>query len=113
MTCNRCVNCATVGTVAVSGTNLLLTPDSALSPSNEGRVCFVVTGSVPSAGAALPVVILLGGVQVPVYDKYGNILYGSALRRRVVIKGYFGNNGSGGTAHLQLVNYPFVRCGCV
>lgn len=112
MNCNRCANLVGVA-ASVSGTNLLLTPGSALSVENEGRVCFVLTGSVPSAGATLPVVMLVNGVQVPVYDKYGNILYGANLRSRAVIKAYYGTNGSGGTAHLQLVNFPYFRCGCM
>lgn len=109
--CNKCSNFSTVGTAAVVSTNLQLTPDTALSPVNQGRVCFVLTTSVPTAGLILPVTIVLDGTAVPVYDQYGNILYGSVLRTRKVIRGYYGTNGSGATAHLQLVHYP-GNCFC-
>lgn len=96
-------------TVAVSETNLLITPANALTPLNEGKVAIRVTNSVPANGMTLPVTITLNGSEVPVFDKYGNILYGYGIRPFAVLKGYFGNNGTGATAHYQLINYPFFR----
>lgn len=96
-------------TVAVASTNLLATPTDTLSPLNEGRVAIRITNSVPASGASLPVTVMLNGSEVPVYDKYGNILYGYGIRPYAIMKGYYGNNGASSTAHLQLVNYPFYR----
>lgn len=97
-------------TVAVSSTNLLATPTDTLSPLNEGKVAIRITNSVPANGASLPVTITLNGSAVPVYDKYGNILYGYGIRPYAVMRGYYGNNGASSSAHLQLINYPFYRC---
>ena len=96
--------------VNTGGTALVITPDTALTPANENRVAIMVTSTIATAGLILPVQITLNGTAVPVYDKFGNILYGSEIRTNAVMKGYYGTNGSGGTAHLQLVNYPFCRC---
>jgi hypothetical protein len=96
-------------TASVVSTDLVLTPASALSPINEERLAIRVTNSVPAAGASLPVTITLNGTQVPVYDKFGNVLYGYGLRPYAIMKGYFGNNGADSTAHYQLINYPFIR----
>lgn len=96
-------------TVAVDSTNLLITPNADLTPLNEGRVAIRIVNSVPAAGMSLPVTITINGADVSVYDKYGNILYGYGLRPYAILKGYYGNNGTGATAHLQLVNFPFFR----
>lgn len=109
--CKECINIIT-GTAAVSGTDLVITPTTAISPDNEDKLSIVVTNSITAAGMTLPVLITLGGAQVPVYDKYGNIVYGASLRTNTIIKGYYGVNGSGGTAHVQVVNQPFTVCGC-
>jgi hypothetical protein len=107
--CSNQTNISTAN-VAVSGTTLLITPTETLSPENESRVALRIINSVPATGVALPVEVLLNADNIPVYDKFGNILYGYGIRPNTVLKGYFGNNGSGSTAHLQLVNYPFIRC---
>lgn len=99
------------GTAAVSGTNLLITPSSAVTITDESRVSIVVTGSVPTAGKVLPVTITVGGADIPVYDKYGNILYGTSIKPGCAIRGYYGVNGSGGTAHIIAINLP-CACNC-
>jgi hypothetical protein len=106
--CKNTCNIIT-GTVAVDGANLVITPVATqITPENEDRVCLVVTNRVPAAGMTLPVVITIGGANIPVYDKFGNIVYGASLRTNTLIKGYYGVNGSGGTAHIQVVNQPFT-----
>ena len=98
-------------TASISSTNLILTTKDILSPINEGRLAFRLINSVPSSGANLPVLLSINGgtSAIPIYDKYGNIMYGYGIRPYAILKGYYGNNGSGGTAHVQLVNYPFYR----
>lgn len=91
----------------------MLTPDVALAPLNESKVSFVIATTVPVAGMSLPANITLNGVDVPIYDRFGNIIYGANLRTRFEYKGYYGTNGAGGTAHIQVVNYPIGRqCNC-
>jgi hypothetical protein len=106
--CRNTCNIIT-GTVAVDGTNLVITPTVSQSTlENEDKVCLVITNRVPAAGMTLPVVLLVGTANVPVYDKFGNIVYGASLRTNSLIRGYYGVNGSGGTAHIQVVNQPFT-----
>jgi hypothetical protein len=112
--CNCRCNASTIitGTTAVVGTDLVITPTTAITPENEDRLSIVITNSITVAGMTLPVLITLGGAQVPIYDKFGNIVYGASLRANTIIRGYYGVNGSGGTAHVQVVNQPFTVCGC-
>ena len=102
---------STIGTAAVDtgGTYVLLTPDNALAPVNQQRLSLAVTTSIPTAGMSLPVYVVMNGANVPVYDKYGNIVYGTDIMTRAAMHGYYGVNGSGGTAHVQLVNFPYGR----
>lgn len=96
-----------------AGTILVLTPENDLEPVNENKVGFIVTASVPGAGMALPATIVVNGASVPIYDRFGNIVYGSNIRTRFEYKGFYGTNGAGNTAHIQLVNYPLGRtCNC-
>lgn len=95
--------------VDTGNTFLLLTPDTALSPVNEQRVSIKVTASVPPSGMNKPVYVVLNDTPVQIFDKFGNIFYGSNIRTNVAIHGYFGINGSGGANHFQLTNFPFGR----
>lgn len=104
-----------VGNIAnnTAGTAVVLTPDNTLSPVNESKVSFIPTVAVPVAGMSLPAYIQLNGATVPIYDRFGNIVYGANIRTRYAYRGYYGTNGVGGTAHLQLTNYPIGRqCNC-
>lgn len=103
--CNETILTSTA-TVAVSDTLLLITPDTALSPANEGRVKIKITNSVPAAGAALPVAIVLNGGNVFVFDKFGNSVYGTELFEGMILRGYYGNNGYSATGHYQLIKLP-------
>lgn len=98
-------NYASVGTITVSATSALLVPDQALSPTNTERVYLRLT-TTPSGTVNVPVTVTLNGADVPVYDKAGNIVYGNQLQYGMLLAGYYGTNGAGGTAHLQLVNFP-------
>lgn len=113
MACNCTCNIlkSTVSTVAVnSGTTaVVLTPDNALAPNNENRIELVVTTSVPAVGMALPAQVTLNGTTVPLFDKFGNIMYGANIRTRYVMRIYYGTNGTGGTAHAIVINQPVGR----
>lgn len=101
-----------IGNVSVDATNLVITPTTPIaSLQNEDKLTIVVTNGVTSAGMTLPVLIQIGDSQIPIYDRFGNIVYGASLRTDTVIQGYYGVNGSGGTEHIQVVNQPFLqRC---
>lgn len=65
-----------ISTAAVDAGNtyVLLTPDTELSPVNEQKVSLMVNTSIPSGGMILPVYVVMNGANVPMFDKYGNIL---------------------------------------
>lgn len=97
---------SSTATSAVSGSVLSIIPDTALTPENEQGIKILIRSSTPASGTDLPVSITLGGNSVTVYDKYGNIVYGNQIYDNMVLKGYYGNNGSGNTAHYQLIRLP-------
>lgn len=96
---------ATVSTVAADTDSLTLTPDTALAPANYQRISLKITASV-TAGFTLPVEVLLAGASVPVYDKAGNIVYGSQLYYGQYLNGYYGTNGAAGADHFIALNVP-------
>lgn len=96
---------ATVSTVAADADSLNLTPDTALSPANYQRVSIKLTANV-TAGFTLPVEVLLNGESVPVYDKAGNVVYGSQLFYGQYLNGYYGTNGAAGADHFVALNIP-------
>lgn len=112
--CNN-VQRSLIRSIAVNSasTAVILTPDDSVTLENEGKFSFVVAASVPVAGMSLPAYMVVGGANVPIYDRFGNIIYGANLRTRFEYKTYYGTNGAGGTAHIQVVNYPIGRqCNC-
>lgn len=98
-------NYSKVSTATVSTTAVLLTPDQALTPENTERV-YLRLATTPSGATNVPLTVTLNAAAVPVYDRYGNIIYGNQIQYGQLLAGYYGTNGSGGTAHLQLVNFP-------
>lgn len=102
---------SSTASTAVETSTLRITPSKALSPENEQGIKILITSSTPAAGAILPVNIMLNQVAVPVYDKFGNIVYGNQIYKGMILKGYFGDNGSGNTAHFQLIKLPIRCCG--
>lgn len=93
-------------TSAVSTSVLLLTPTNPLSPNDTQKVSIKVTTSTPTNGQSLPVNILFNGANVPVLNKYGNIVYGNELTINTVLNGYYGDN----TPHYLVVNKRRHRC---
>lgn len=108
--CAYMANYSKVSTTTVSATSVLLTPDQALTPDNTERV-YLRMVTTPSGATNVPVTVTLDSAAVPVYDRYGNIVYGNQIQSGMLLAGYYGTNGSGGTAHFQLVNFP-IKCGC-
>lgn len=104
--CNNPTILSSTAATAVSGSNLLITPDKVLTPDNEQGVKILIKTSTPASGAALPVTIQLNSTEVVVCDKYGNIVYGNQIYNGQILKGYFGNNGIGSNAHYQLIRLP-------
>lgn len=98
--------------MATSATAVLLTPDTPLNPTNNERVVLRLETS-PTGATNVPVQVTLNGVAVPVYNKAGNILYGNELYDGEVLKGYYGTNGAGNTAHFIAINVPYAGGRCV
>lgn len=98
---------AVASTVTADTDSINITPDTAIAPANYQRVSIKLRANVMS-GYTLPVEITLGGVSVPVYDKAGNIVYGSQLNYGMYLNGYFGTNGAAGADHFSVMNVPPV-----
>lgn len=98
---------AVVSTITADTDSLNITPDEALAPVNYQRVSLKLRANVTS-GFNLPVEVTLGGATVPVYDKAGNVVYGSQLVYGMYLNGYYGTNGADGTSHLSVMNVPPV-----
>lgn len=113
MACPCCgaVTRAIIGSVVPDAGNTFLgaTPDSTVNAVDKEKISLIFKVGVPSAGAALPVFVVVNGENVPVYDKYGNKLLGVSIKTRKNLHAYFGTNGAEG-AHLQLTNFPWCEC---
>lgn len=98
--------CAT--STVVDGTNLVLTFSNTPTFSNTRKFCFYICPNIVNTSTAvLPVVVnmdVAGTVtQIPLLDKYGNVVYSNTLRRGV---DYFGYMGSVTTNHIIIYNTP-------
>lgn len=102
---------SSTASTTVESSTLRIVPSKALSPENEQGIKILITSSTTTTGVTLPVYIVLNQTAVPVYDKFGNIVYGNQIYKGMVLKGYFGNNGSGNTPHFQLIKLPIRCCG--
>lgn len=97
-------HCAT--TVVVTADAVQISFAQPITATDKDRFCFKLCQSIPTAGAALPVQVEIAGIFVPLWNKYGNPILGSQLRRRKYC-GYYGAT----TPHVILTNTPMV-CGC-
>lgn len=98
--------CATTATV--DGDNLVLTFANEPTFSNTRRFCFYICPNIVNASTAvLPVVVNMtvagATAQVPLLDKYGNVVYSNSLKRGV---DYFGYMGSITSNHVIIYNTP-------
>jgi hypothetical protein len=98
---------------AVSSAVLLLTPTNTLTPTNQTKVKILVSNDTPTDGLSLPVSIVMDGANVPILDKYGNLIYGYKLTKNTVLCGYYGTDGIGNAAHYSVVYTTKLSCcGC-
>ena len=100
---------AVVGTFAIDTGVLVGTPTTPVTVIDKEKIDLIFAAGVPAGGDALPVNVVINGANVPVYDKYGNVLLGVAIKQRRNLHAYFGTNGAEG-AHLQLTKYPWCEC---
>jgi hypothetical protein len=130
-----------VGATVSSG-KLILTVNGnpAMTSLNTFNIRFAQNVAVPTGYATLPVYIAVGGVNYPVWDKFGNIMLGSELAlmtsgtyfcpRRVYVGGVGSQTTSststaskpdddddGGdssssttTIHYSVWNFPLMKC---
>lgn len=94
-----------VNTITVA-TNLELSFTTSPTVRNETRFCFKIFDDVPATGSALPVTISVNGVQVPVWNKYGNPMLGADLNKCKVYKGWYTSTAP---AHVIVSNEPMER----
>lgn len=73
---------------------------------NQHRFCIKVCVDIPEIYSGYTTQILVNGSGVPLWDKYGNPLTVSELRKGIVFQGYYGST----TPHI-IVNAP-KKLGC-
>lgn len=132
MACNStCKYFHYVNSMTISSGKLVLAfSDNPTGLSSTDRFCFRFNPnmSFPSGYASLPVYATINGTQIPVWDKYGNVMTGSELIAasnnayacpRYVYTGYIGQvvTVSGETQtttiHLIVSDIPKNTCNCV
>lgn len=101
--CNRFFHKDFSYTVQPDGT-LLITPDTTQGASSicnrepfDLRLCRCLPLTITTP---LQVLILVNGVQVPVLDKFGNLVYSNQLKLRKVYRGSYGTD----TPHVIFYN---------
>lgn len=108
---SRCKNFHRTSSVAVSGSDLVLTfSDNPTGLASLTPMCFVICQNIPSAGSALPIQAVVNGANVPVYNKYSLATTGSDFRTRRRYRGYYVVNGS--DSYVIVENIPTNVCGC-
>lgn len=100
-----------VGKIEIGTGNafILGTPNQTVTASDKDRIGLVFTTGVPSGGEGLPLFVTVNGASVPVYDKYGNKIFGACIKTRKLLHAYFGTNGAAGE-HIQLTQFPYCEC---
>ena len=99
-----------VSTINVSTTAVILVPDETMTLVDKERFGLRLT-TAPTGGLTLPVAVTINGINVNVFDRYGNIVYGNQLKAGQVIYGYFGTNGLGDTTSHIIATKVFTP-GC-
>lgn len=111
MSCNCCQYFHKSSTVAISGGNVVITlADAPTGIVDTTKFCFVICQSIPTGSSGLPVVLVINGVNVPLWNKYGDIVTGDELKTRCTYKGYYGVQGT--SPHIIAINTPFNTCNC-
>lgn len=106
--------------ITITGGNLVI--DFADNPTgiiDKQRFCFRLLQPIPSGGETLPVQVTVNGVAVPLWNKFGDLVYGAdlitctecsgtlATNRRYVYKGYYGTATAN---HVILNTFPNSNC---
>lgn len=107
--CLNCTNYYKSNTITVGATDVKITlkncegnaPTGYVSPQ---RLCFVVCSTLPSGTLTLPVTLNVNGVDVPLWNKQGNIFTYGELTSRKIYKCWYGVQGT--DAHVIAINDP-------
>ena len=110
MNCKCCKHFHKSSTLSVGETNLVISFTDSPTAADKDRFCFVICQPIPESGKTLPVQVVVNGVAVPLWNKYGNLVYGYDLKSRCCYKGFF---GTGTANHVILNNFPVTtNCNC-
>lgn len=109
MSCNNCSIFYKADSVTVGASDVIITlkncsgtaPVNYVSPQ---RLCFAICSSLPSGTLTLPVKINVNGVNVPLWNKQGNIFTYGELKSRKNYKCWYGVQGA--DAHVIATNDP-------
>lgn len=91
-----CKNFHRSATVAVNAGKCVITfKDAPTGIVDKSRFCFAICQAIPDDAMALPVMLVINGAQVPLWDKYGDVATASELKTRCSIKGWYGVQTTG------------------
>lgn len=106
--------------IEISEGNLIITfADNPTGVIDKQRFCFRLLQNIPSGAETLPVQVIVNGVAMPLWNKYGDLVYGADLltcmdcsgtiisNKRYVYKGYYGTATAN---HVILNNFPNSNC---
>ena len=99
-----------VSTINVATTAVVLVPDETMTLVDKEKFGLRLT-TASTGDATLPVAATINGINVNVFDRYGNIVYGNQLKAGQVIYGYFGTNGLGDTTS-HIIATKVLTPGC-
>lgn len=106
--------------IAITDGSLVITfEDNPNGVLDKSRFCFRLLQALPSGSEILPVQVTVNGVAVPLWNKFGDLVYGSDLlscvncggnivtNRRFVYRGYYGTATAN---HVILNEFPNSNC---
>lgn len=106
--------------IEISGGDLVINfSDNPNGVIDKQRFCFRLLQPIPSGSEALPVQVVVNGVAVPLWNKYGDLVYGADLlacrdcsgalvtNKKYVYRGYYGTATAN---HVILNEFPNESC---
>lgn len=104
MNCN-CQKIYKSNTVTIDTTNLVVTFNTnPVNITDKNSFNFIICQSIPDNAGTDPVLLTINGVQVPLWDRFGDIITADKLKVGYIYKGYYGVQNT--SPHVIAINTP-------
>lgn len=100
MSCKNCDRFLKSSSIAVSGTNLLITVESNVDLENMKRFCLLLAQPIPTGSNTNQVYLSVNGTNYPVFTRSGNYLRADQIRCRKLYPVVYGND----PVHFSLIH---------